>query len=336
MSDVWTPAERCTDVLGAVRGSGPLEPVRRYERKCQAYAWRLPDGTLHRLDGPAVEYRAGPRRGDLEWFVEGLLHREEGPAILNPAGNGESAWYRYGKLDRRVGNGPTIDINGGEVLAWVRDGKLHRIDGPALINNQPPGPGIDLVFTDTGLNGKVEQDTAWRVGLNANEEWWVDGVAHREDGPAKLWKKEFGWRQEWWLDGELHREDGPAIVEHGEQNEHSEWYRHGERHRVGGPAVESTNLPEINAWYENGQRHREDGPAWTMNGISFWSYRGKLHREGGPAVESDDHKRWYRYGVKHREDGPAIEKRDGAVEWWLDGQELTEEEFATRSGALRS
>ena len=36
----------------------------------------------------------------------------------------------------------------------------------------------------------------------------VDGLEHREDGPAKIWPDGYC---EWYLYGKLHREDGPAF-----------------------------------------------------------------------------------------------------------------------------
>ena len=37
----------------------------------------LEDGDLHRLDGPAIEFKSG-----IQWWMqEGKLHRENGPAI---------------------------------------------------------------------------------------------------------------------------------------------------------------------------------------------------------------------------------------------------------------
>ena len=33
----------------------------------------------------------------------------------------------------------------------------------------------------------------------------------------------------------------------------------------------------------------------------------------------------------HREDGPAVEYVDGTLEWWLNGEEFTEEEFNSRN-----
>lgn len=40
---------------------------------------------------------------------------------------------------------------------------------------------------------------------------------------------------------------------------------------------------------------------------------------------------WTLNGQLHREDGPAVEWADGTRQWWIDGQELTEEEFISRT-----
>ncbi|MDP3445995.1 MAG: hypothetical protein Q8T08_24305 [Ignavibacteria bacterium] len=52
-------------------------------------------------------------------------------------------------------------------------------------------------------------------GLNIDDmgtkSWYLNGVLHREDGPALIY--ESGCKL-WYLNGLIHREDGPAI-EHG-------------------------------------------------------------------------------------------------------------------------
>jgi hypothetical protein len=89
-------------------------------------------------------------RDGVEYFLpNGWYHREDGPARI--ADNGCYIWYR--------------------------DGKIHRIGGPAI--DSP-----------------------------VHSEWWVDGLKHREDGPAVDALN----RKEWWQNGQLHREDGPAII----------------------------------------------------------------------------------------------------------------------------
>lgn len=56
--------------------------------------------TLHREDGPAIEFHNGGK----EWFLNGLRHREDGPAM---------EWE-------------------GDQREWFIYGKRHRIDGPAI------------------------------------------------------------------------------------------------------------------------------------------------------------------------------------------------------------
>ena len=63
--------------------------------------WRLPNGTYHREDGPAV---IRPN-GNNEWWVNGKRHRTDGPAIIRSDGYQE----------------------------WWINGKLHRTDGPSII-----------------------------------------------------------------------------------------------------------------------------------------------------------------------------------------------------------
>ena len=49
--------------------------------------WMLPNGELHRVDGPAVEYA----NGDKQWWVNDKRHREDGPAV--ELANGTKEWW---------------------------------------------------------------------------------------------------------------------------------------------------------------------------------------------------------------------------------------------------
>ena len=71
---------------------------------------------------------------------------------------------------------PVISENGTKV--WYEDGKLHRVDGPAVIY------------------------------ANGGKVWWVDGKRHRVDGPAIEYANG---DKVWWVDGKLHRVGGPAV-----------------------------------------------------------------------------------------------------------------------------
>jgi hypothetical protein len=41
-----------------------------------------------------------------------------------------------------------------------------------------------------------------------NKWWYLNGVLHREDGPAV---EGYGGHKEYYINGKLHREDGPAV-----------------------------------------------------------------------------------------------------------------------------
>ena len=57
---------------------------------------------------------------------------------------------------------------------------------------------------------------------NGDIYWFLNGVRHREDGPAV---EESDGTKSWYFNGKLHREDGPAC-EYGEGSK--EWYFNGE------------------------------------------------------------------------------------------------------------
>ena len=72
-----------------------------------------------------------------------------------------------------------VRVHDNDDICWYLDGKLHRVDGPAIIR------------------------------ANGYKEWYLDGKRHRVNGPAITWVNgtEF-----WYLDGKRHRVDGPAIT----------------------------------------------------------------------------------------------------------------------------
>jgi hypothetical protein len=99
-----------------------------------------------------------------------IRHRLDGPAIdYNTSGS--KVWFVNGKLHRL--NGPAVEWADGSNL-WYVDGKLHRLDGPAI---------------------------KW---ANGSGEWFVSSKRHRLDGPAVEWANG---SKEWWIDGKYLTED---------------------------------------------------------------------------------------------------------------------------------
>jgi len=102
----------------------------------------------------------------ITYKIEGKLHCEDGPA----------------------------EIDNYRIQYWYNNGELHRLDGPAIIDD-----------------------------LYSVEEWYVNGQMHRLDGPARIWEDG---DMEWWVNGELHNPNGPAVVY---ANGKKEYYINGKR-----------------------------------------------------------------------------------------------------------
>src|SRR5258708_6182686 len=76
----------------------------------------------------AKSYSRKDECGNIFWYKEGtgIAHREDGPAI--EWNDGGKEWQQDGKLHRI--NGPAISFVGMKV--WYINGKRHRLDGPAV------------------------------------------------------------------------------------------------------------------------------------------------------------------------------------------------------------
>jgi len=105
--------------------------------------------------------------------------------------------------------------------------------------------------------------------IYGDQEWYLNGKRHRENGPALIDKHD---NQEWYINDKLHREDGPAVIY---ADGGQEWYINDKLHRKNGPAVIKKN--GYKAWYINNKLHRENEPAiiyangdpppkWYING----------------------------------------------------------------------
>ena len=67
------------------------KPTKTYNKTSVCSEWRLPNGDLHRIDGPAREYDSGTK----SWHLNGKLHREDGPTV--DFFDGDKYWYLNGK-----------------------------------------------------------------------------------------------------------------------------------------------------------------------------------------------------------------------------------------------
>ena len=103
---------------------------------------------------------------------------------------------------------------------------MHRIGGPALTkwyydgNNQSGSKGTGW----TGNSERTNQSSSFgtdRTGNKEREEYYIDGIRHRIDGPAviKWYKTGSNQSQETTSNGKWHRDKGPAIIKWNEDGE---------------------------------------------------------------------------------------------------------------------
>ena len=98
--------------------------------------------------------------------------------------------------------------------------------------------------------------------LNMCDEWYVDGVLHREDGPAIDFQiKPPGFWEYVYMDNVFKQADEPEIL---------------------------CKIPTYNfyrEWWQNGVRHNDHGPAVIRpDGYTKYCVNGKVHNSNGPAV----------------------------------------------------
>ena len=86
----------------------------------------------------------------------------------------------------------TVKVSDNGNKRWYVDGKLHRIDGPAI------------------------------EYASGSKRWFLNGKRHRVDGPAIEW---FDGTKYWFQNNKLHRIDGPAC-EYADGTK--EWFLNGE------------------------------------------------------------------------------------------------------------
>ena len=125
---------------------------------------------------------------------------------------------------------PVMTVNKSGDKEWRLNGKLHRLDGPAI---------------------------EWADGT---ESWFHNGYLHRLDGPAV---KSADGTTVWKRYGKFHRLDGPAIEW---ASGAKDWWQNGKRHRLDGPAVIGADGSK--AWYINGKNYSEkefNKEIWNRN-----------------------------------------------------------------------
>lgn len=186
-------------------------------------------------------------------------------------------------------------------VSYYKNFKLHRTDGPALIN----------YHTDSGQTH--------------TERYYINNKLHRTDGPAMIWRDGTGniRQQSYYKNDILHREDGPAVIEH---LSNGQLYR--EDYVINGKYYCNKDHPSTTTYdiidgkknleyYKIDTKYREDGPGeicYHKNGkpskISYMK-NNLYHRNGKPAITEYFYngairsEYYYINNRQHRSRGPA-------------------------------
>jgi len=132
-------------------------------------------------------------------------------------------------------------------ISYLKDGKLHREDGPALV---------------------------WKNGKYFK--YYINGILHREDGPALVSKHITEYR----INGILHREDGPAFIKRKDDILIEKWYLNGKIHRQlnDGPAILFKNKDKViyQEWTEYGVSFKKENAKLLYDPINCF-YCGHLN-----------------------------------------------------------
>lgn len=135
------------------------------------------------------------------------MHQKYGTVGLFLTDESE-VYFKNGKLHRL--DGPAVTIywsNQKREQYWFKEGNLHREDGPAYISNHKD-------------NGKIQC-----------EKYAIYGGLHRENAPAKI---EYGLdglkvKESFFSHGYKHRSTGPAVITHLLKGPSEEWFIKGEK-----------------------------------------------------------------------------------------------------------
>ena len=312
------------------------------------------NGKLSRPEdnGPAIIWSDGAK----EWWYEDQKHRVRGPAFILP--NGSYKWYLYDLLHRED-DLPAVVLKHFESKEFCSDDEVF-VSREWWINGHCHRVGKPAVEYSCGSKYYYEYGNLHRLDGPAidtieNQEWFVDGRRHRENGLPAVSQKlgdfyekflngdnSAGYGEvkiilEWWCDGKRTREDDlPAYI----GPDKMEWWENGVLHRENDkPAIVRTGT---SLYYPFPSQPVDRGSPFDVSEDVYcraggyknpskiqeeWWYRGLLHRGNGlPAqIGQNGFNAWYENGRLHRDCGlPAfIDPYYGFKEWWICGEKIT-------------
>lgn len=313
------------------------------------------DGQHHNPDGPAIitpdkatfwfltgrdpNERPDSWFGNRGWQIHGTAHRIDGPAIERADGTGtywvdgiclteEEFRERFPDYLGSVSlKAPTVDPQA-HSYTLTADGIIQFQDSHGRLHN-PHGPAF-IALDNAAYKSLTGKDLTSRYPHEAQENpgghrvWLIHGHRHRTDGPAV--ERDNG-PAEYWVNGiRLTEQEYRCKFPNYEETAPSLNYMSATYTTVSGEALTYSFSPHngISFYDSQGLPHNPDGPATVfLDDAAYIALTGKSRWERDEVLIRS----WYIHGNHHRTDGPAIERSDGTVAYFVQGKQLTEEEF---------
>jgi outer membrane lipoprotein-sorting protein len=116
--------------------------------------------------------------------------------------DGTEFWLNKDDVLHRENDKPAVIFADGTKL-WIRNGKLHRDNGPAITYPDSMCASVEDI--------KNMQEYTVKIDNNGTERWYnKDEKLHRDDDePAAIY---YDGTKYWYKNGKLHRENGPAAI----------------------------------------------------------------------------------------------------------------------------
>jgi antitoxin component YwqK of YwqJK toxin-antitoxin module len=197
------------------------------------------NGQSHRVGAPArIERNPAGQVTQESWFQNGLYIRPEGPSLVMRDDTGRvisEGWTNEkGEPHRKDGPARWTNDGGRKEESWWENGKQHREGAPARIAEYSNGMREEH-WHEQGHAHRTDGPhyMAWYgSGKPKEERWAVNGIHYRPDGPShREWDEQGEVIAESWTnsEGRLHRDDGPARWTKDEYgNVYENWYQDGE------------------------------------------------------------------------------------------------------------
>jgi hypothetical protein len=245
-------------------------------------------------------------------------------------------------------------------------GKLHRIDGPAVVSNN-----CEIYYKHGRIHRKDGPAIIRKYICTNTEEYWLDGIRYNDNTFTTVYGREYDSDDDSYVDfydysDELYSDNDDdedkldskqplnildlpieilAIITTADLDTFLAALRApgiGPRlccEYVQNYAKRMFTTIERTAgatrYYLAGILHRDDGPAvvYIDGDYSYYRY-GKRHREDGPAAFMNGITFYCKYGKFHRKDGPAVIRSNGSHHYYLNGVLCNKEEYIKLGGKI--